>query len=55
MAGVTEDDISTWIDNNKDSIYDSFDWQHANGDLNTGKTSNNIWEAIKFAIENKNE
>jgi hypothetical protein len=55
MAGVTPRDFSVFVSNNFDSIYRSGDWENALNDLSSGKTSNNIWLAIKKAIENKDE
>lgn len=55
MEGVTTRDISVFVSNNFDSIYRSGDWENAFSDLSSGKTSNNIWLAIKMAIENKDE
>ena len=55
MAGTTESDIVFWVDRNRNSIDQTNDWYVALNDLRSGKVSNNIWEAIKLAIEDKDE
>jgi len=52
-SGIGSGSIQEYINRNTKSIYKSGDWYNALVDLKSGKTSNNIWEAIKELLESK--